>query len=52
MLAKTREIDLKEILNYELCCVPVFLAHPDGTMQKTAKSALPLLERKIESKPR
>ena len=30
--AKHRDIDLKEVLSYELCSVPIALAHPDGTL--------------------
>ena len=35
VVAKTRSINLKEILSYELSCVPVSLVHPDGTMRKS-----------------
>ena len=53
VVAKTRSINLKEILGYELSCVPISLVHPDGTMQKTVKSALmPILERNVNSVPR
>ena len=53
VVAKTRSINLKEILSYELSCVPVSLVHPDGTMRKTVKSALmPILERNVDSVPR
>ncbi|PFX14895.1 Uncharacterized protein K02A2.6 [Stylophora pistillata] len=33
--AKHRDIDLKVVLSYELCSVPIALAHPDGTLRKT-----------------
>ena len=43
--AKHRDIDLKEVLSYELCSAPIALRHPDGTLRKTGKSTLkPLLE--------
>ena len=46
--AKHRDIDLKEVLSYELCSVPIALLHPDGTLQKTGKSTLmPLLEKDV-----
>lgn len=46
--AKNRDINLKEVLSYELCSVPIALAHPDGSLRKTAKSTLmPLLEKDI-----
>ena len=33
---------------YELCSVPIALAHPDGTLRKTGKSTLmPLLEKDV-----
>lgn len=35
--AKQRDMDLQEVLLYELCSVPVSLANPDGTLHKTAK---------------
>eukprot|EP00058_Branchiostoma_floridae_P009808 XP_002595296.1 hypothetical protein BRAFLDRAFT_128105 [Branchiostoma floridae] len=38
--ARSRQIDLKEVLTYELCAVPLSLVHPDGTMRKTCKSVL------------
>ena len=50
VVAKTRDINLKEILSYKLSCVAVSLVYPDGTMQKTAKSALmPILEGNVDS---
>ena len=45
---KHRDINLKEVLSYELCSVPIALAHPDGTLRKTVKSTLmPLLEKDV-----
>ena len=38
--AKSRDINLKEVLSYELSTVPHSLAHADGTLRKTTKSAL------------
>ena len=38
--ARNRDIDLKEVLSYELCSVPVALVHPDGSLRKTTKSTL------------
>ena len=46
--AKHRDRDLKEVLSYELCSVPIALTHPDGTLGKTDESALrPLLEKDV-----
>ena len=46
--AKNRDINLKEVLSYELCSVPISLAHPDGSLRKTTKSALMhLLEKDV-----
>ena len=46
--AKHRDIDLKEVLSYELCSVPIALAHTVGTLRKTGKSTLmPLLEKDV-----
>lgn len=36
--ANTREINLKEVLSYELSAVPFALAHQDGSIRKTTKS--------------
>lgn len=38
--AKSRDVDLKEVLSYELSTVPFALAHADGTLSKTTKSIL------------
>ena len=50
VVAKTRDINLKEILSYEMSCVPVSLVYPDGTMRKADKSTLmPILEGNVDS---
>lgn len=38
--AKSRDINLKEVLSYELSTVPFSLAHSDGSLRKTTKSVL------------
>lgn len=38
--AKCRDIDLKEVLKYELSSVPFSLAYADGSLRKTTKSVL------------
>ena len=38
--AKSRQIELKEVLTYELSAVPYALVHPDGSLRKTTKSVL------------
>ena len=40
VVAKSRHIDLREVLSYELSNVPYALAHPDGSLGKTTKSVL------------
>lgn len=40
IVANVRQINLKEVLSYELSPVPVALAHPDGSLRKTNKSVL------------
>ena len=40
VVAKSRHIDLKEVLSYELSNVPYALAHPDGSLRKITKSVL------------
>ena len=40
VVAKSRDIDLKEMLTYELSPVPLALAKPDGSLNKTAKQTL------------
>ncbi|KAK3698426.1 hypothetical protein QZH41_001193 [Actinostola sp. cb2023] len=39
-VSKRIQIDLKEVLGYELSSIPYALAHPDGSLRKTNKSAL------------
>ena len=38
--SRSRNIDLREVLKYELSPVPYALAHTDGTLRKSTKSAL------------
>ena len=38
--AKSRDINLKEVLSYELSTVPYSLVHSDGNLRKTTKSVL------------
>lgn len=38
--AKCRDVDVKEVLSYELSAVPFALAHVDGALRKTTKSSL------------
>ena len=40
VVAKSRDIDLREVLSYELSNVRYALAHPDGSLRKTTKSFL------------
>ena len=40
VVAKSRSVDLKDILTHELSPVPYSLAHPDSTLRKTTKSKL------------
>ena len=40
VIARRREIDLENILTYELVSVPLSLARLDGSLNKTAKSKL------------
>ena len=40
LAARTRDIDLLEVLKYELSAVPFSLFHTDGSFQKTDKSIL------------
>ena len=35
-----QQINFEEALEYPLYTVPLFLAHPDGSMRKTSKSKL------------
>ena len=46
--ANVRQINLKEVLSYELSPIPFSLAHQDGSLRKTTKSALAsLIEAKV-----
>ena len=38
--AKSRDINLKEVIPYELSSIPFSIAHLDGTLRKTTKSDL------------
>ena len=38
--AKARDIDLREVLCYELSPVPFSIVHADGSLRKTNKSVL------------
>jgi len=38
--AKCRDVDVKEVLRYELSTVPFALAHADGALRKTTKSVV------------
>ena len=51
--AKSRDVDLKEVLTYELSAVPFALAHSDGTLRKNTKSVLLAeLSKEVELLPR
>ena len=51
--SKSRDINLRDVLKYELSAVPHSLAHTDGSLRKTAKSVLlSLLEESVEVAPR
>ena len=50
--ANTREINLKEVLSYELSSVPFGLAHQDGSIHKTTKRVLAkMLKDQVEVLP-
>lgn len=50
--ARSRDIDLRDVLSYELTTVPFSLAHPDGSLRKTNKSVLLTeLEKRIQVQP-
>ena len=45
IVAKAREVNIREVLSYELSQVPCFLGHNDGSLRKATKSDLaPALE--------
>lgn len=53
IVSQSREVNLREVLSYELSAVPFALAHIDGTLRKTAKSILlSTLEEDVEVMPR
>ena len=39
-VSKSRDVDLRKVLQYELAAVPPALFHGDGTMRKTNKADL------------
>lgn len=52
VVAKQREINLREVLSYELSTVPVAIAHGDGSLRKTTKSSLmSVLEKNVTALP-
>ena len=52
VVAEQRDIDLREVLSYELSAVPVAIAHGDGSLRKTTKSSLmPGLEKNVAVLP-
>ena len=47
--AKSRDINLKDVLSYELSAVPFSLAHTDGSLRETNKSVLMAeLDKKVD----
>ena len=51
--ANGRQINLKEVLRYELSPVPCSLAHQDGSLRKTTKSTFcSILEKNVTVLPR
>ena len=47
--AKSRDINLNDVLSYELSAIPFALAHTDGSLRKTNKSVLMAeLEKKVD----
>lgn len=50
--ASSRQINLKEVLSYELSTTPFALAHQDGSLRKNTKSDLAkMLEEQVEVLP-
>ena len=45
------QVNLREILSYDHLAVPYSLVHTDGTLRKTTKSVLQILESKITVEP-
>ena len=52
IVANVRQINVKEVLSYELSPVPIALAHPDSTLRKTNKSVLSAVIEDISLLPR
>ena len=51
--SRSRDIDLREVLKYELDSVPCALAHPNGSFRKTTESVfLEILEEQVQALPR
>ena len=51
--ANARSINLRKVLSYELSPISCSLAHTDGTLRKTAKSALmTIIEKEANTQPR
>ena len=52
VVAKQRDIDLREVLSYKLSADPVAIAHGDGSLRKTTKSSLmSVLEKNVAVLP-
>ena len=52
IVANVRQVNLREILCFELSTVPYSLAHTDGTIRKTTKSVLlQILEKEVTVEP-
>ena len=52
VVAKQRDIDLQEVVSYELSAVPVAIAHGDRSLRKTTKSSLmSVLEKNVAVLP-
>jgi len=52
IVANAREVNLREILCFELSAVPYSLVHTDGTLRKTTKSDLfQILEKDVTVEP-
>ena len=52
VVAKQRDVNLREVLSYELSAVPVAIAHGDGSLRKTTKSSLmSVLEKNVTALP-
>ena len=50
--ARSRDIGLRDVLNYGLTIVPFSIVHPDGSLGKTNKSVLTTeLEKRIQVHP-